>query len=230
MQNERAIEQLKINNERAQAAAQQQKEISKFSEPLARSAYDLQSRIYNIIKQMFMDVYLIHGDERRRAYAVDNTVFLIAQYFCYVELARTEIKFIDLGENKRTLEFQKLQDNISKIWLTDSYSPRLMVFAGEQRAIGEALIVEHNGVKDCMGYGGFLKTFTPGSNPLIDALREDVKTMKDGTAEMHDRLVEAQHAMIDLLKLLDPNCIRFPEEYRSKIDVRESERICPRPR
>lgn len=215
--NSRAIEQLKIENNKAEVAAQRQREVSKFSEPLARSAYDLQSRIYNIIKRDFMVVYLTKGKERQRTYAVNNTVYVLAQYFCYVELARTELKFIDLGENKKTLDFQTLQDNISKIWLEDHYPPPLMIFAGEQRAVGEALIVEHNGVKDCMGYGEFLKIFTPGSNSLIDALREDIETMKDGTGEVHVRLVEAQHALIDLLKLLDPNHIRFPEEYRSKI-------------
>lgn len=50
--NEKAIEQLKIDNERLKAAAERQKEMLNFSEPLARSAYDLQSRLYNILKQI----------------------------------------------------------------------------------------------------------------------------------------------------------------------------------
>jgi hypothetical protein len=74
--NSRAIEQLKIENNKAEVAAQRQREVPK--------------------------------------------------YFCYVELARTEFKFIDLGENKKTMDFQTLQDNISKIWLEDHY--RLAAF------------------------------------------------------------------------------------------------------
>jgi hypothetical protein len=53
--NSKAIEALKIENERAHAAGQWQREKPKFSEPLARSAYDLQSRIYNILEQGFID-------------------------------------------------------------------------------------------------------------------------------------------------------------------------------
>jgi hypothetical protein len=49
--NARAIELLKIDNERLKAADQRRTEISAFSEPLARSAYDLQSRLYNILSR-----------------------------------------------------------------------------------------------------------------------------------------------------------------------------------
>jgi hypothetical protein len=66
--NAKAIEQLKI-------AAETQKEISAFSEPLARSAYDLQSRFYNILRQNLVDVYLVNGNDREKSYVVNSTVF-----------------------------------------------------------------------------------------------------------------------------------------------------------
>ena len=65
-----------------------------------------------------------------------------------------------------------------------------------------------------MGYGAFLKTFSTGVNPLIDALRADVMSLDSGLSEATDRL---QNALIDLLKMLDPEYLRYPEDRRSKV-------------
>src|SRR5271170_3283225 len=78
-----AIKRLEIDNEKSKATAQRQYEISRFSEPLARSAYDLQSRIYDILRQDLIGVYLTQGNDREKSYVIDNTVFLIAQFQCW---------------------------------------------------------------------------------------------------------------------------------------------------
>lgn len=121
--NAKDIEQLKIDNERFKAAAERQREISNFSEPLARAAYDLQSRLYNILKQNLIDVYLVNGNDREQSYVINNTAFLAGQYLCWTELARREIQFIDLGESDKTRELLRLQDTISSLWRTDRYPP-----------------------------------------------------------------------------------------------------------
>jgi hypothetical protein len=110
--NARAIKQLEIDNEKSKATAQRQYEISRFSEPLARSAYDLQSRIYNIIKHDLIGAFFGKGNDREKLYAVENTVFLIAQFQCWSELTRRGIQFIDLGQNEKTRELLRLQDSI----------------------------------------------------------------------------------------------------------------------
>jgi hypothetical protein len=214
--NARAIEQLKIDNERLKDAAQRQREISSFSEPLARSAYDLQSRLYNILRQSLVNIYLVRGNDRERSYVINNTVFLIGQYLCWTELVRREIQFIDLGESSRTRELLRLQDSIYAQWGTDRQPPLLRIFAGEQRAIGEALIQAGAHGRECMGYGEFLKAFDTGVNPLIDALRADVMSLDSGLPQATERLTILQHALIDLLEMLDPAYLRFPGDRRSK--------------
>jgi hypothetical protein len=102
--NAKAIEQLKIDNDRLKTIAQRQREISNFSEPLARAAYDLQSRLYNILKQNLIEIYLVGGNDRETSYVTNNTAFLVGQYLCWSELVRKEIQFIDLGESKKTRE------------------------------------------------------------------------------------------------------------------------------
>jgi hypothetical protein len=212
-----AIERLKIESDRLKAAALRQREISSFSEPLTRSAHDLQSRLYNILKQGLVEVYLVKGNDREKTYVTNHTIFLIGQYFCWTELVRREIQFIDLGEHNKTRDLLRLQDDIYSLWGTDRYPRLLRLFAGEQRAIGEALI--QNGARgpECMGYGTFLKTFSKGVNLLIDELRADVMSLEDGLCQANERLTNLQHSLIDLLKMLDPEYLRFPESRRTKV-------------
>jgi hypothetical protein len=214
--NAKAIEQLKIDNDRLKAAAQRQKEISAFSEPLARSAYDLQSRLYNILMQNLVDVYRVNGNDREKSYVTNNTSFLIGQYLCWTELVRREIQFVDLEESNKTRELLRLQDTIYSLWGTDKQPPVFRIFAGEQRAIGEALIQTGARGPECMGYGAFLKTFTTGINPLIDALRVDVTSLQHHFSQATERLTNIQHALIDLLGMLDPEYLRFPADRRLK--------------
>ena len=215
--NTRAIEELKIASSQAKDAAQKEKEISSFREPLARSAYDLQSRLYNILKQNLIEVYLVRGNDRERSYVTNNTAFLIAQYLCWTELVRRKLQFIDLGENSKTRDLLKLQDTIYSLWGTDAQPPILRIFAGEQRAIGEALISTNAGTSECLGYGAFLTTFINGRDPLIDAIRADIVLLKSSPDQARERLTNLQHALIDLLKMLDPDFIQFPADRRSKV-------------
>jgi hypothetical protein len=215
-----AIKRLEIDNEASKVAAQRQNEISRFSEPLARSAYDLQSRLYNILRKNLVEAYLVRGNEREKKYIVNNTVFLIAQFQCWSEIVRRRIQFIDLGKSEQTRKLLHLQDDLYDLWGTDAYPPVLRIFTGEQRALGDALIqTDEKGLQlsECIGYGTFLKTFAPSTNPLIDALRTDFAALSiNGVGAASERLKAVQNALIDLLLMLDPGYIRFPEDRRSK--------------
>src|SRR5713226_932481 len=89
----RLAEQRRIESEKAAA---------RYREPLARAAYDLQSRFYNILEQNLLVAYFDHGDERERSYVVDNTAFLVAQYFAWTEIIRRDIQYINLGQDAET--------------------------------------------------------------------------------------------------------------------------------
>jgi len=71
-----------------------------------------------------------------------------------------------------------------------------------------------------MGYGAFLTTFTKGKNPLIDAIKADILSLETASGQANERLTNLQHALIDLLAMLDPNFLRFPEKKRSKVQSR----------
>ncbi len=215
--NAKDIEQLKIENERTKVADEQQKEMSNYIEPLARSCYDLQSRLYNILKRQLIQVYFLNGNDREKAYVINNTTFLVGQYLCWTEIVRREIQFIDLGESDRTRDLLCLQDAISNTWGTDEFSPSFRLFAGEQRAIGEALITTSARGQECMGYGAFLRVFAEGVNPLIDSIRADVAALSCNFKEATSRLTILQNKLIDLLTRLDQKHIRFPKNRTTKV-------------
>ena len=150
---------------------------------MGRAAYDLQSRIFNIVagpdndhpqRGRFLEVYLGGGDERTRNYAIKNTLYLIAQYFAWTELVRWDIQFIDLGVDEETRRLTWLQDNIYSPWQSDNYTPLLRIFAGEQRAIGERLIREGTRGPECMGYAAFLNFYKANPDPLLGALEAEI--------------------------------------------------------
>lgn len=83
--------------------------VARYREPLARAAYDLQSRLYNILQQHMIVALYDKGDERERSYVVDNTSFLVAQYFAWTEIVRRDIQYIDLGRNEQTRRLARLR-------------------------------------------------------------------------------------------------------------------------
>lgn len=197
---------------------ERKKERSQFDEPFFRAAFDLQSRIFNILEDNFIEQFLgFSTNERERNYAVDNTVFLIAQYMCWAGLVRREIQYSLLDEMKGLRARQAAQNTVEEAWRNDDYSSILRIFAGEQRAIGEALIRTNGSRSDCIGYGAFTQAFKRGGDPLIDALRNDIQSLSKGPEEAVDRLRAVQHSLIDLLYTVDPKFIRFPEAVRGKV-------------
>jgi hypothetical protein len=196
---------------------EKEKTVAQFREPLARAAYDLQSRIYNILRQGLITGYYANGDERERVYVVENTVFLIAQYFAWTEIIRQHIQYLDLGEDQITRRMAHLQDDIHSLFLTDQWPRLFRVFAGEQRAIGEKLIRQASHGPECIGYGTFLEADFAKVTGLINYLRNDVRELHRDISAATPRLIAVQNALIDLLAFLDPEFLRFPRSRRSKL-------------
>jgi hypothetical protein len=191
--------------------------VAKFREPLANAAYDLQSRLFNILERNLLQRYVKGGNERTRSYVIDNTTYVIAQYLAWTEIIRREIQFVDLGEDDKTRELANLRDTIYSLWQTDSkgFGDAFRIFAGDQRAIGEALICEGRSGPECMGYGKFKRSLKVRKNLLVEELRHDISELDLETARA--RLIALQRSLIELLHFLDPKHIRFPANRRTKV-------------
>jgi hypothetical protein len=178
--------------------------LATYREPLAASAFDLQSRIYNILCLDFFDKWA-NGRARTDA-AIESTLFRLAQYFGWSEILRRKIQFLNFPEDEETRKVARLQGEIVRCFLTDSYGTGLMVWSDEQRALGEMMIVEENGDVLCMGYARFRKQCDDTFSVYREWLRKEI-----AEPGVNDRLRDAQHLLCDLVETLDSRRVRYTQ-------------------
>lgn len=70
------------------------------------------------------------------------------------------------------------------------------------------MIIEENGKPSCLGYGAFVERLD--SNPLLALLGSDLADRAKIESNCN-RLVDLQHALVDLIVFLDKEGIRFAE-------------------
>jgi len=194
--------------------------MSQVRDPLLWAAFDLQSRVYNIVTGQFLSVYQQSGAAEHKAYAQRNTLFLFAQYFAWVEIIRRRVQFLDLGSAQENREIVNHLSGISGV-LTSRKFPDLLflVFRGDQRAIGEIMIEPQFSTElGCLGYAAFCKKLDTERSfaAWFKTLLRDIDELAADEAP-RPRLTTLQHRLIDLINFLDPDSIRFPDWHRDKV-------------
>ena len=174
-------------------------------EPLAQSAAELQSRIFNIVESGFIPLmkrYESHGD-----YAQVSTAFLFAHYFGWIE-ARRQAVLSSSGEGDRDLSVQKLIDNVLKTLRRSEDSEGFLFFTVEQRAIGELMLewelVAKVRIPKVMGYAAFARRFREDESfrQWFSPVDAGMGLVSQGDVR---RLVDIQRALVALIDKLDPN-------------------------
>lgn len=195
--------------------------MSRIRDPLLQAAFDLQMRIFNIAALGFLPVYMLNGTGRERAYAMRSTVFVFAQYLCWVEIVRRGVRFLDLGNSQDSREFVDCFYKGDGILSTDSFpGPLFRVFRADQRAIGEIMIeASADDELACIGYAEFCARLDADASfaEWLADLSGSVDGLSKTAEHAHPRLVALQHNLIDLIGLLDPHGTRFPERHRDKL-------------
>ncbi len=198
---------------------------STFRDPLLHAAYDLQSRLFNTARSSFLRMYYASGDKRMKEYALENTVFLFAQFFGWTELIRRDVRFLALKNVDETRKLREHQDTLYSLFQTDNHKDLktvhdrsvFRVLAGNQRAIGELMIDDDAKVPRVIGYAAFLNQRDHTLDKWLDSLRKDVITTATKDGPVPQRLILIQRALIDLLKFLDPDYVFFPEVKRAEL-------------
>jgi hypothetical protein len=195
--------------------------VARYRDPLLRAAFDLQSRLYNIVRQDFLGKYHANGTASEKKYAIDNTLYVLAEYLGWVEILRRDVQFLDLGEETKSHDLAMKLETIRDTLRSDrsGLGTTFRIFHGEQRAIGEVMMVplaanganERSPRHECVGYADFVaKQADPVFSQWFDRLRCDVEELAVGTARDEGRIRILQHALIDLIRFLDPGGTRFP--------------------
>ncbi len=179
--------------------------LARYREPLAAAAFDLQSRLYNILR---LDFFAMFGGEHERcAIAEETTLFRFAQYFGWTEILRRDIQFLSFPEAADTRRVIELQAAIARRFGTSRGARPLMIWADEQRAIGESMIVEEHGKVLCMGYARFHDEYQPRLAPWCERLRPELHV-----PDAQDRMRDVQHLLCKLVETLDPRRIRYTQD------------------
>lgn len=199
----------------------------RFREPLLQAAFNLQSRLYNIARMDFLGLFLTAGaaSEHEREYAVQNTVYLIGQYLGWVEVIRRESQYMDPRSRMRNREIVAALERVR--WtLADSRQltdPTLRLFRGEQRAIGEVMLVPTSVAPglprwECKGYAQFIEDrAAPAVHRWFGQLEADVELLGK-EPEVHGyRLAALQRAVLALIDVLDPGGERVPLAERERL-------------
>ncbi len=117
--------------ERAQTKAEQAEPVlSRYREPLLAAAHNLQARTYNIVDMAFLKVYLHCGDPEVERYAKDYTVYVLAEYLCWAEIIRRDLRFLDLGSEERNRDLIRLLRPVSALCPTRGSHGRFAFFGG----------------------------------------------------------------------------------------------------
>jgi hypothetical protein len=193
--------------------------LARYREPLIAAAYELQGRLYNILRLGFLGKYYLGGDEAQRTYAVENTLYVLAQYFGWSEILRREIQFLSFSDSKQTRDVADRQRDVLECFQSDdaALGRPFLVWRGEQRAIGECMIEREDGRVSCQGYASFLEHREGAARKWLERLEQDLESI---AAEPNPRLVRLQHGLVDLIRELDPDRLRYGEDELQKVPAR----------
>jgi hypothetical protein len=219
----RQYESLIEDQQRAQSKAEQAEAIlSRYRDPMLQAAQTLQSRLYNIVDQAFL-VYLHCGDLDLERYARDYTVYGLAEYLCWVEVIRRDLRFLDLGSEKRNRDFVGRLEVTQNAISAGKLSKPFRLFRGEQRAIGELLMVPTGDSGspryESLGYVQFCEKLDddPAFAKWFGRLRNDIDLVAATKRAEQSRLIALQNSLIDLIEFLDPQQMRLPARDRARL-------------
>jgi len=211
--------------EKRSQEARTQELIAKYRDPLLRSAFDLQSRIYNIVEQGFLNLYRSDNEPTKR-YSSDNTLYVIAEYLGWVEILRREVQFLDLGNVGQNQKLNQLFYDIRQVFHTDSYPPVFRLFNGQQRAIGELMMTprkQDEGIAnyECIGYAAFSQKLHEDEHfaAWFSGPKYDFVCLFQEQEKYSERLIMLQNELIDLIDFLDPQSVRISTDERQKIPL-----------
>lgn len=189
----------------------------RFREPLLQAAFNLQTRIYNVVNLRFFERFAGSSSPATdREYAFENTLYLVGQYFCWVEVLRRESQFLDPRKRARNRDIAEHLERVRDMFAASEEQPETVfrLFRGEQRAIGEVMLdpvaPAAQGLPrwECVGYATFIeKVIAEPMARWFRKLRSDLEILA-AESERTARLVNIQHALLDLIRSLDPEAER----------------------
>jgi hypothetical protein len=215
-------------------AEQAEAVLSRYREPLLLAAENLHSRIFSIVKNKILLDYLQSSDPDLQRYGREYTVYVLAEYLCWAEIIRRDLRFLDLGTEERNRDLVRKLENV-QMAMSDTALPRaIRLFRGEQRAIGEIMMTPSSNAdgaqSESLGYVQFCARLDEdlGFANWFLRLREGMDDVAAADGLELVQLIKVQHHLIDLIEFLDPQHLRLPARKRDRLPL-PSQREATRP-
>jgi hypothetical protein len=189
-----------------QARREAKATLDRYRQPLLDSAYELQSRLHNILCDKFLETYLLGENQPKQEAALDSTLYVFGQFFGWREIIRRDIQFLRFSKAQETGATGELLKQITEAFLTDKHGRNLMIWRVEQRGLGERMIKVSGDRPRCMGYAEFVERRWT-MRRWLEPIERDLRNLDDDGRE---RLTELQHLLLDLVTRLDPDHTRYP--------------------
>ena len=189
-----------------QARRDSMKVLEAYREPLLAAAYELQARLHNILRNNFIEDYVVADKAGKRTAAVQSTLYVFAQFFGWREIIRREVQFLRFARDEETRDVARLLRNITETFLANDFGPQFMIWRVEQRGLGERMIASDGDKPTCVGYASFIEQ-RPALDEWLGPLERDLQSI--GT-EGRERLTELQHLLLELVARLDEKHMRYP--------------------
>jgi hypothetical protein len=223
-QRTRRYELLLEAQQKAQDKAEQAEAVlSRYREPLLLAAQNLHSRIFTIVRHGILTEYLHGGDPDMERYGRDYTVYALAEYLCWAEIIRRDLRFLDLGAEQRNRELVRKLEYI-QLAIADPSLPRaIRLFRGEQRAIGEIMMIptakDESAEYESLGYAQFCYRLEDDQTfaRWFQRLRDDIDQVAAADQAEQAQLIQVQNTLVDLIEFLDPEQLRLPARLRDRL-------------
>jgi hypothetical protein len=193
-----------------QARRDARRVLDNYREPLVAASYELQARLYNILKLGFVGKYISNEKAAKHNSAIESTLYVFAQFFGWREIIRREVQYLRFSRDRRTRDIGRLLQDVGETFLSDKYGPQFMIWRVEQRGIGERMIESVDSGMKCLGYASFIEHRSTMEEWLAP-LEHDLEHLQDGGAK---RLTELQHLLVKLVRQLDDKQNRYPFELK----------------
>lgn len=212
---------LTTEREKSSRAEVLQQIMLKYRQPLLQAATDLQSRLYNIVRGQFLQVYG-RGSERGKRYAIHSTLFVFGEYFGWIEALRRDVQFLDMGSEDQNRKLQDCIEHITGEFLRDDLEKEFRLFRGQQRAIGEIMLTTRDSCisHECIGFAKFtVQLNDSATSDWFRSLEDDLDRLIERDSIVSSRISRIQWALVNLMDALDPDQLRVPSNRRDRLPV-----------
>ncbi|HEY7127269.1 MAG TPA: hypothetical protein VH540_25275 [Ktedonobacterales bacterium] len=159
----------KEKDEAAKRREEAEKLVQRYAKPLVLAASELHDRVESVLNEERLGRLALWPDwkpapdqaQTTHDYYLKSTLYLIGQFFAWVDIMKKEEIFLPLSDKEINLAFQSILDGCVKAFSDSRIARGPAIFKHQQRAIGEKMSEETGKEKAlrCISYSSFVEKY-----------------------------------------------------------------------